>query len=173
MIRIFTLLLLFAALPATAQRIAGSVSDAATGSAIAGATVTLIGTGTGTVTDSAGQFSMQGRGTIQVSYMGYKTARLQASPDYMRIELQSAASQLQTVEVTGRAAKDYNSDYSFSATRVSALNKDIPQSIASITKELMADRQAFQLADAVKIASGVIPSSYYNQYTIRGISQNK
>ncbi|MGG7664148.1 TonB-dependent siderophore receptor [Dyadobacter sp. BHUBP1] len=173
MIRIFILLLLFAPLPATAQRIAGSVSDAATGSAIAGATVTLIGTGTGTVTDSAGQFSMQGRGTIQVSYMGYKTARLQASPDYMRIELQSATSQLQTVEVTGRAAKDYNSDYSFSATRVSALNKDIPQSIASITKELMADRQAFQLADAVKIASGVIPSSYYNQYTIRGISQNE
>jgi iron complex outermembrane receptor protein len=38
---------------------------------------------------------------------------------------------------------------------------------------LMADRQAFQLADAVKIVSGVTPSSFYNQYNIRGISQNE
>lgn len=171
--RTFTLLFLITALSANAQRITGSVSDAATGSKIAGAAVSLTGTGNGTVTDSAGQFSLEGRGTIQVSFLGYKTAKLKASPDQMQIELQPEANQLQSVEVTGRAAKDYNSDYSFSAMRISALNKDIPQSITSITKELMADRQAFQLADAVKIASGVIPSSYYNQYTIRGISQNE
>ena len=42
-----------------------------------------------------------------------------------------------------------------------------------MTKELIADRQAFQLADAVKIVAGVIPSSFYNQYAIRGISQNE
>lgn len=171
--RIFTLLLLITALPASAQRITGSVSDAATGSKIVGAAITLVGSGNGTITDSAGQFSLEGKGIIQVTFVGYKTAKMQALPDLMRIELQPEVNQLQTVEVTGRAAKDYNSDYSFSATRVSALNKDIPQSITSITKELMADRQAFQLADAVKIASGVIPSSYYNQYTIRGISQNE
>lgn len=81
--------------------------------------------------------------------------------------------QLQLVEITGRLARAYNSDYSFSATKTATLNKDIPQSISTITKELMADRQAFQLADAVKQASGVIPSSYYNQYAIRGISQNE
>jgi iron complex outermembrane recepter protein len=80
---------------------------------------------------------------------------------------------LQLVEIVGRLTKKYVSDYSFSATRTATLNKDIPQSISTITKELMADRQAFQLADAVKIASGVIPSSYYNQYAIRGISQNE
>jgi iron complex outermembrane receptor protein len=82
-------------------------------------------------------------------------------------------SQLQLIEIIGRTAKKYNSDYSFGATRTATLNKDIPQSITTITKELIADRQAFQLADAVKIASGVIPSSYYNQYAIRGISQNE
>jgi iron complex outermembrane receptor protein len=80
---------------------------------------------------------------------------------------------LQLVEIVGRLSKKYVSDYSFSATRTAALNKDIPQSISTITKELMADRQAFQLADAVKMASGVTPSSYYNQYAIRGISQNE
>lgn len=77
------------------------------------------------------------------------------------------------VEVTGRSARRYNSDYSFAATKTAALNKEIPLSIGTVTKELMADRQAFQLADAVKIIPGVVPSSYYNQYAIRGISQNE
>jgi iron complex outermembrane recepter protein len=80
---------------------------------------------------------------------------------------------LQTVEVVGRSAQKYNSDYSFSATKTAILNKDLPQSIGTVTKELITDRQAFQLADAVKIVPGVIPSSYYNQYSIRGISQNE
>jgi len=69
--------------------------------------------------------------------------------------------------------KKYNSDYSFAATKTASLNKDIPQSISTVTKELIADKGAFYLADAVKMSSGVIPASYYNQYTIRGISQNE
>ncbi|TDP03317.1 TonB-dependent siderophore receptor [Flavobacterium sp. 245] len=81
--------------------------------------------------------------------------------------------ELQTVEIVGRSTKKYNSEYSFAATKIAALNKDIPQSISTITKELIADKAAFYLADAVKMASGVIPASYYNQYTIRGISQNE
>ncbi|MCD0477776.1 TonB-dependent siderophore receptor [Chryseobacterium sp. LC2016-29] len=43
----------------------------------------------------------------------------------------------------------------------------------TVTKELMNDRQAFQLGDVMKNVSGVSPSSYYNQYNIRGISQNE
>lgn len=85
----------------------------------------------------------------------------------------SDSAELQLVEITGRVARKYNSDYSFGATRTASLNKDIPQSISTITKELITDRQAFQLSDAVKMSSGVIPSSYYNQYAIRGISQNE
>ncbi|MFD1001546.1 TonB-dependent siderophore receptor [Ohtaekwangia kribbensis] len=81
--------------------------------------------------------------------------------------------ELQTVEVIGRADRDYNSEYSFSATKTAIKNKDLPQALSTVTKELMADRQAFQLADAVKIVSGVTPSSFYNQYNIRGISQNE
>lgn len=81
--------------------------------------------------------------------------------------------QLQTVEVVGRHAQKYNSDYSFSATKTAILNKDLPQAIGTVTKELITDRQAYQLGDAVKIIPGVIPSSYYNQYAIRGISQNE
>ena len=89
------------------------------------------------------------------------------------IEIKAKRNELQTVEITGRPTKKYNSDYSFAATKTAALNKDIPQSISTVTKELIADKAAFYLADAVKMTSGVIPASYYNQYTIRGISQNE
>ncbi|WP_149243032.1 TonB-dependent siderophore receptor [Dyadobacter sp. 32] len=174
MTRIFIFFLLLMALHVSAQNtISGLVSDGSTGAKIAGASVTLTGSAAGTLTDSTGSFLLEGKGSIQVSAVGYKPLRLVAGEQFLKIELVPQANQLQTVEVTGRVAKDYNSDYSFSATRISALNKDIPQSITSITKELIADRQAFNLADAVKIASGVIPSSFYNQYSIRGISQNE
>jgi iron complex outermembrane recepter protein len=89
------------------------------------------------------------------------------------IKTESQLNELQTVEIVGRSTKKYNSDYSFAATKTASLNKDIPQSISTVTKELIADKGAFYLADAVKMSSGVIPASYYNQYTIRGISQNE
>ncbi|WP_343591800.1 TonB-dependent siderophore receptor [Flavobacterium sp.] len=89
------------------------------------------------------------------------------------LELESKRNEFQTVEIIGRSTRKYNSDYSFSATKTASLNKDIPQSISSITKELIADKGAIYLSDVVKMASGVIPASYYNQYTIRGISQNE
>jgi len=161
------------ALFSSAQSISGNVSDAHTGAKIQGASVKLLNSQTGSVTDSTGNFSMEGKGPVEVSFLGYKKTRVNNTNQFLNIALVSETNQLQTVEVLGRLAKDYNSDYSFSATRISALNKDIPQSISTITKELMADRQAFHLGDAVKLASGVIPSSYYNQYTIRGISQNE
>jgi iron complex outermembrane recepter protein len=83
------------------------------------------------------------------------------------------ANELQTVEIVGRTSKKYTSDYSFAATKIAGLNKDIPQSISTVTKELITDKAAIYLADVVKMTSGVIPASYYNQYTIRGISQNE
>src|SRR3954469_17836096 len=73
------------------------------------------------------------------------------------VKTKSKVNELQTVEIVGRSTKKYNSDYSFAATKTAALNKDIPQSISTVTKELIADKAAFYLADAVKMTSGVIP----------------
>ncbi|WP_025764640.1 TonB-dependent receptor [Dyadobacter tibetensis] len=170
---IFIFLLCLHAFHLQAQIVSGRVSDAHTGANIPGATIRLLNDNTGLITDEEGKFSIEGNGPLEVSFLGYKKLRINQTQPNMEIALISETNQLQTVEVLGRVNRDYNSDYSFSATRISALNKDIPQSISTITKELMADRQAFHLGDAVKIASGVIPSSYYNQYTIRGISQNE
>ena len=171
--QVITLFLILTTFYLRAQTISGTVSDAITGERVAGATVRLPDSDKGTITDTLGQFSITGRGTLIVSFLGYKTARVRATDRPMTIELVPEAGELQTVEVVGRSARDYTSEYSFSATKIAALNKDIPQSISTVTKELIADRQAFQLADAVKIVSGVIPSSFYNQYAIRGISQNE
>lgn len=85
----------------------------------------------------------------------------------------SAAATIQTVEIIGRKSKDYTSDYSFAATKTAMKNKDLPLTLNTVTKELINDRQAFQLGDVMKNVSGVSPSSYYNQYNIRGISQNE
>lgn len=85
----------------------------------------------------------------------------------------SASVAIQTVEIIGRRSKDYTSDYSFVATKIAMKNNDLPLTLNTVTKELMNDRQAFQLGDVMKNVSGVSPSSYYNQYNIRGISQNE
>ncbi|WP_326982670.1 TonB-dependent siderophore receptor [Chryseobacterium sp. MYb264] len=88
-------------------------------------------------------------------------------------EKDSTETTIQTVEIIGRKSKDYTSDYSFAATKIAMKNKDLPLTLNTVTKELMNDRQAFQLGDVMKNVSGVSPSSYYNQYNIRGISQNE
>lgn len=85
----------------------------------------------------------------------------------------SLSTTVQTVEITGRKSKDYTSDYSFAATKIAMKNKDLPLTLNTVTKELITDRQSFQLGDVMKNVNGVSPSSYYNQYNIRGISQNE
>lgn len=85
----------------------------------------------------------------------------------------STTIKIQTVEIVGRKSQSYTSDYSFAATKIAMKNVDIPMTLNTITKELLTDRQAFQLGDALKNVSGVSNTSFYNQYSIRGISQNE
>ncbi|OCA69081.1 ferrichrome-iron receptor [Chryseobacterium artocarpi] len=85
----------------------------------------------------------------------------------------SISATIQTVEVVGRKSKDYTSDYSFAATKVAMKNKDLPLTLNTVTKELINDRQAFRLGDVLKNVAGVSNASFYNQYSLRGISQNE
>ena len=112
---------------------------------------------------------------LSVRSIGFKTYE-QALDAYdteqpFNITLETDNIQLQSVEVIGRARTDYNSDYSFSATKVAILNRELPQAISSVTKEFISDRQAFQLADAVKAVSSVTSTGDYNHFNIRGITQ--
>lgn len=176
MITIHRLLFLFCFLifgSVSAQQITGQVKDADTQLPIPGATVQIKNTEQGTVTDMDGNFSISGSGTLEISYLGYKTESVNPGNTFVLIYLKPENFALDAVELVGRKAQTYTSDYSFSATRTSTLNKDIPQAISTVTKELIDEQQGIQLADAVKNVSGVSPTSFYNQYSIRGISQNE
>lgn len=136
-----------------------------------------------TSSDSVGNFSVvlpqMANYTITISAIGYSTFNriypVNGIGDLKldAIVLQSTNEELQTVEVVGTNGKKYYGNYSFSATKTATLNKDIPQAISSVSKELIADRQAAVLADAVKNVTSVSQSSYYNQFSIRGINQNE
>jgi len=135
-----------------------------------------------TSSDSLGKFQLilpkSGNYAITVSAIGYSSYQKESvisGTEFILdlIILSDSSEELQTVEVVGTKTKKYFSDYSFSATKIAALNKDIPQSISTVSKELIADRQAATLVDAVKNVAGVSQSSFYNQFAIRGINQNQ
>lgn len=164
--------------------ITGKITDKQ-GEPIFGATVSYYNTTSqqksGTITQDNGDFSFNlsttGSYKIRVSYVGMTTLNLEKTFNENKTYnlgtfiLEENSEQLQSVEVIGRARKDYNSDYSFSATKIAIKNKELPQAVATVTKELISDRLAFQLPDAVKTVSNVSTTGLYNHYNIRGITQ--
>lgn len=82
--------------------------------------------------------------------------------------LQPVTNALQEVEVLGRKETTYKSDYSFVGTKTATNLIDVPQSISTVTKELMEDRQALRLPEVVKNVAGVTQYSHYDDLTIRG-----
>jgi len=165
-------------------KITGNVVDA-NGESLRSVNVSLNGNdkNEGTTTDASGNFtlSLDERGTydLEIRFVGFQTyqQKLQVKEskiyDLGSITLLEDIYQLQEVEIVGRSKSDYTSDYSFSATKTGIANKELPKALIAITKELIADRQAFQIADAVKTVSSFSNSSFYNHFNIRGISQNE
>lgn len=134
-------------------------------------------------TDAHGEFhfhvARRGTYTLTLSFVGFETKTIaievaqEQTINLGAIVLNESQELLQSVEIVGRSRRDYNSDYSFSATKVAVRNKDLPQVVTSITKELIQDRQAYQLSEAVKGASGVTQVGFYNHFNIRGVTQNQ
>ncbi|MEO5908837.1 MAG: TonB-dependent siderophore receptor [Ginsengibacter sp.] len=85
------------------------------------------------------------------------------------IRLRHDIQQLQTVEIIGRNARSYKSDYSFFGSKTETPSINIPQSISTITKELINDKMEFTLKDAVDVVAGVNQYSGFDEYTIRGL----
>jgi len=131
--------------------------------------------------DDNGEFNISltspGKYDMKLSYLGFKTysqtltVQENKKHELGKIQLSPKANELQSVEIIGRSREDYNSNYSFSASKVAMKNKEIPQAISTVTKELMTDRQAFQLSDAVKAVSSVSSTGNYNHFNIRGVTQ--
>lgn len=103
---LLVLLLVFAAVGVTlAQRtVSGTITDD-TGQPLIGATVLVVGTTTGTVTDIDGNFTLgvpQGRNTLEISYTGYATQQLElGASNVINIVLDTDIAQLSEVVVVG------------------------------------------------------------------------
>jgi len=149
-------------------------------SPILGATVSLKSEGKtiGDLTDKDGRFEInviQGNYELVVRYVGFETysdnviANNNSSLDLGKIALKEGIEELQTVEVVGRARTDYNSSYSFTSTKTAIKNRELPQAISTVTKELFQDKQAFQIADAISTTSSVNHTGFYNHFSIRGL----
>ena len=164
--------------PAT---IKGTVNTS-NGNAAEYATVTLKGTNKNTLVNDKGKFEIDnvrpGKHTLLISLAGatakqfpvnLKSGETLVLPE---IILNNNTQSLQTVEVTGRKETSYKSDRSFSATKIEMNIKDVPQSISTVTKELMQDQQAFRTGDVLKNVSGVNQFSGYDDYTLRGFRSN-
>lgn len=136
----------------------------------------------GTATDDQGRFTLRcdksGVCALSLSYVGYQSQtinlNLRQGEDLQldTIVLVEASEELRGVEIVGRGRKDYNSDYSYSSTKIPIRNKDLSSAVSTVTKELIKDRQAYQLSEAIKGTSAVQQVGFYNHFNIRGITQN-
>ncbi len=129
--RLLSLLLVMVSLGAMAQKtITGSVKDAKTQEALAGVTVLVTGTTTGTSTQADGTFSLKSpndAATITVSYIGYvkKTVSI-GNKTKIDIVLDQDAAQLAEVVVTALGIEGKKSQLSYATQRLSA--KDLNMS---------------------------------------------
>ncbi|RZK25520.1 MAG: TonB-dependent siderophore receptor, partial [Hymenobacter sp.] len=178
--RLLFFYLLLLSLPALSQslgRANGRVTGPA-GQGLEGVSVVDVSGRFATLTDASGHFVLDklplGDYTLLTRSLGYAESRqaLRISAEQLTItlnfQLVASTNAIQEVEVLGRKETTYKSDYSFVGTRTSTDLIDVPQSISTVTKELMEDRQAYRLTDVVKNVAGVTQYSHYDDFTIRG-----
>lgn len=79
---------------------------------------------------------------------------------------------LQKVKILGKKPATYKAEVSSAASKTATPLKDIPQSVGYVTKELMADKQAFRINDVIKNVSGVNLNNFENRFTLRGVAGN-
>jgi iron complex outermembrane receptor protein len=133
--------------------------------------VQLEGTSYGGVTGADGRFTLNnlpaGTYTLTVTLLGFAPHRQNVAVVAgvnadVEVTLTESVQNLPEVEITGRRATTYQSDYSFAATKTATALRDIPQAVSVVTKELLDDRQAYRIGDVVKNVSGVNQYSFYN-----------
>ena len=124
----FLSFLLITGMAAFAQvAVQGTVTDAANGEPIIGASVLEIGTTNGTITDFDGNFSLTVKpgATLAISYMGYKTQELAAAPS-MSVRLGEDSELLDEVVVVGYGVvKKNDATGSVTAIKPDDMNKGL------------------------------------------------
>ena len=156
--------------------IRGQITDN-NGNPISEATISVKGMKRAVRTKGNGYFTLSelpsGETTIVVHAIGYaaqqRTLKL-TNKSYQGVDfvMQERSDALPTVDVMGRREQSYKNSVSFVGTKTATALKDVPQSIAYVTKELILDQGAITVNDVVRNMSGVNPYSFYNDFSIRG-----
>ena len=140
------------------------------------------GINVGTLTDKEGKFILEnitsGSHTLVASSFGLKTVEKQVEvkageTTELYFSMEDNTLELQSVEIIGRKENDYKSDFSFAGTKMEMKSVDIPQSISTVTKEVIKDQQAYRLNDVAKLAAGVNQFSTYDDITMRGFRNSE
>jgi iron complex outermembrane receptor protein len=148
------------------------------GKPIAGVTIRLKNLHKSTTTNADGYFAFIQlpalHDTLVVLYPALRpisraiALRTNEQKDIGILKLDDAIRELQMVEVNGRKACSYNNLYSFFGEKTEANVIDIPQTISTVTRELIQDKMELTLKDAMNDVAGVNQYSGFDEYTIRG-----
>ncbi|MEM9339019.1 MAG: TonB-dependent receptor [Bacteroidota bacterium] len=176
---LFTALFLLA-FSLDAQQNAGTVSGTVStkkGNTLAFATVLLEGTSMGAITDGSGTFTIAdvppGNYQLIGSMMGYETItqRVTVKPGLtteIKLKMAESTTNLDEVQVNGTRLL-----VSENLNKIDVPLKDMPVTINSVSRDLMAQRGADDLGEALKSATGVRPINRYGgfqTFRIRGFN---
>lgn len=147
----------------------GEIRDAVTHAPLAGASITVIGSGIGVVSDSLGKFRLElpDAGRVRIARSGYASVELSARADTaLRILLTPATRALERVTITAiRGATD--------AARPPISQHTIP--IAALEPRYSGQEVPLLLADTPGITAYADGGAYsnYSYFRIRGIDQTR
>ena len=146
-------------------KVSGTVVSQEDGEPIIGASVLVVGTNVGTVTNGSGKFSLtlpQGKTQIRVTYVGMQTQAVKAY-DGMVVRLGLDANSLDEVVVTAMGIKRQTKALGFSATAVDG--DKISESRTADVMSSLAGKVA-----GVQISTGAADPGASNSVIIRGFS---
>jgi TonB-linked SusC/RagA family outer membrane protein len=159
------LLLFFTAMAQQSVRVTGRITDANTGAAIAGASITIGDTKKGTVSDDNGNFSVTtSKGSVlQFTFSGYKPKTITVEGDLtINVTLESLSAQLTDVVVVGygeRRKRDITG-------AVSTVKSDVIEKSTALTPELALQGRA----PGVFVGSGGGAPNARQTVRIRGVN---
>ncbi len=116
------------ALRGQVQTVSGDVLDRETLHPLPSATLRVVGTSKGTVTNGQGQFTIslpEGRHTIAVSYLGYRSDTIMVGPD--RSDRHSIMLTPNTIELSGVTVTDEDPAYEIIRRAIESKKKWMPQ----------------------------------------------
>ncbi len=166
---------------ASAQTGIGGVTGriiTSTSTPVTNASVSLENTKFTTKTDTRGMFSIdavpQGNYVLIVSNVGftaYKQNVLITPGKQAHLDLQLSESRAELSEVIIAAKRNgYNRRHSNTSTRIEMPLLETPQSVQSVSAEVMKDRQAFTLNEIAGTFTGMKANNGNGSFTMRGFT---